>query len=118
MAIKFGRPIEVTPHLTPVEVQQTEAARLDLSVRPRRNRKAEWARRMVRENVLTADDLIWPLFLVEGSNQRIAVDSMPGVERLSIDQAVREAARAAELAIPCIALFPYTDPPLRDADGT
>ena len=73
---------------------------------------------MVRENVLTADDLIWPLFLVEGSNKRVAVDSMPGIERLSIDQAVREAERAAELAIPCLALFPYTDPLLRDADGT
>jgi porphobilinogen synthase len=118
MAIKYGRPIEVAPHLTPVEVQQSEAARLDLGVRPRRNRKAEWARRMVRENVLTADDLIWPLFLVDGANQRVAVDSMPGIERLSIDQAVREAERAAELAIPCLALFPYTDPMLRDADGT
>lgn len=118
MAIKYGRPIEVAPHLTPVESRSPEAARLDLAVRPRRNRKAEWARRMVRENVLTADDLIWPLFLVDGSNQRVAVDSMPGIERLSIDQAVREAERAAELAIPCLALFPYTDPQLRDADGT
>jgi porphobilinogen synthase len=119
MAIKYGRPIEVNPHLTPVEVQQPAAdARLDLTVRPRRNRKAEWARRLVRENVLTADDLIWPLFLVDGSNKRMAVDSMPGIERLSIDQAVREAERAVELAIPCLALFPYTDPVLRDADGT
>ena len=73
---------------------------------------------MVRENVLTADDLIWPLFLVDGSNKRVAVDSMPGIERLSIDEAVREAERAAELAIPCLALFPYTDPLLRDEDGT
>ena len=120
MAIKYGRPIEATPHLTPVEVQPPAeaAARLDLTVRPRRNRKAEWARRLVRENVLTADDLIWPLFLVDGSNKRVAVDSMPGIERLSIDQAVREAERAAELAIPCLALFPYTDPQLRDEDGT
>jgi porphobilinogen synthase len=120
MAIKYGRPIEVNPHLTPVEVQPpAEAvARHDLTVRPRRNRKAEWARRLVRENVLTADDLIWPLFLVDGSNKRMPVDSMPGIERLSIDQAVREAERAAELAIPCLALFPYTDPVLRDADGT
>ena len=87
-------------------------------MRPRRNRKAEWARRMVRENVLTTDDLIWPLFLVDGTNKRVAVDSMPGVERLSVDQAVREAERAAKLAIPCLALFPYTDPQLRDEDGT
>src|ERR1700742_14029 len=119
MAIKYGRPIEVSPHLTPVEVQQrTEAARLDLTVRPRRNRKAEWARRMVRENVLTTDDLIWPLFLVDGSNQRVAVASMPRIERLSVAQAVRAAEHAAELTIPCLALFPYTDPSLRDDDGT
>ena len=73
---------------------------------------------MVRENVLTADDLIWPLFLVDGTNKRVAVESMPGIERLSVDQAVREAERAAKLAIPCLALFPYTDPRLRDEDGT
>ena len=120
MALKYGRPIDVNPRLTPVEALPPAAAdaRLDLTVRPRRNRKAEWARRLVRENVLTADDLIWPLFLVDGSNKRLAVDSMPGVERLSVDQAVREAERAAELKIPCLALFPYTDPSLRDADGT
>jgi porphobilinogen synthase len=117
MAIKYGRPIEVT-HLTPVETGQADDTRLDLSIRPRRNRKAEWARRMVRETVLTTDDLIWPLFLVDGSNKRIAVDSMPGIERLSVDEAVRDAARAAELTIPCLALFPYTDPQLRDEDGT
>jgi porphobilinogen synthase len=91
---------------------------LDLTSRPRRNRRAEWARRMVRENVLTADDLIWPLFLVDGSNTRVPVDSMPGVERLSVDEAVREAERAMTLAIPCLALFPYTDPALRDGDGS
>jgi len=120
MALKYGRPIDVNPRLTPVEALPPAAAdaRLELAVRPRRNRKADWARRLVRENVLTADDLIWPLFLVDGSNKRVAVDSMPGIERLSIDQAVREAERAAELAIPCLALFPYTDPSLRDADGT
>ena len=73
---------------------------------------------MVRENVLTADDLIWPLFVVEGTNNRVPVASMPGVERLSVDQAVREAERAAELRIPCIALFPYTDPGLRDPEGS
>jgi porphobilinogen synthase len=73
---------------------------------------------MVREHVLTADDLIWPLFLVDGSRQRVPVASMPGVERVSVDEAVREAERAARLAIPCLALFPYTDPKLRDDDGT
>ena len=87
-------------------------------MRPRRNRKAEWARRLVRENVLTTDDLIWPLFVVDGHNKRAAVASMPGVERLSVDQAVRDAERAAKLNIPCIALFPYTDPGLRDEQGS
>jgi porphobilinogen synthase len=120
MAIKYGRPIEVDPPpLTPVEAQPPGAAeRLDLTIRPRRNRKAEWARRMVRETVLTTDDLIWPLFLVDGSNTRVPVAPMPGIERVSVDQAVRDAERAAKLAIPCLALFPYTDPQLRDDDGT
>lgn len=116
MAIKYGRPIELR------EVSRRDGAgaspALDLTVRPRRNRKAEWARRMVRENVLTTDDLIWPLFLIDGNNKREQVASMPGVERLSVDQAVREAERAMKLTIPCIALFPYTDPSLRDEDGS
>jgi porphobilinogen synthase len=116
MAIKYGRPIEMTPAAVHPSVEATAA--LDLTVRPRRHRKAEWARRLVRETVLTADDLIWPLFLVDGTNQRVAVDSMPGIERLSIDQAVADAKRAVKLSIPCLALFPYTDPQLRYADGT
>src|SRR5260221_4298939 len=93
------------------------AANLGLTTRPRRNRKADWARRMVRENVLTADDLIWPIFLVDGRRARTPIPSMPGVERLSVEEAGREAERAAKLAIPCLALFPYTDPKLRDHDG-
>jgi porphobilinogen synthase len=112
MAIKYGRPIE--SRFVPVETK----TRLDLPSRLRRNRKAEWTRRLVRENVLTADDLIWPLFLVEGSKRRVPVSSMPGVERLSVDEAVHDAERAASLSIPCIALFPYTDPQLRDEDGS
>ena len=91
---------------------------LDLAIRPRRNRRAEWARRMVRENVLTTDDLIWPLFLVDGTQVRAPVASMPDVERLSVDEAVRAAERAAKLTIPCLALFPYTDPARRDDDGS
>lgn len=119
MAIKFGRPIENTSKFVPVEAKDkpARAEPLDLTARPRRLRRAEWIRRMVRENVLTADDLIWPLFLVDGEKTRITVNSMPGVERLSVDEAVRAAERAARLAIPCIALFPYTDPKLRDEDG-
>jgi porphobilinogen synthase len=116
MAIKYGRPIEVRldPPTSPAAVTGRP---LDLTVRPRRYRKADWARRLVRENVLTTDDLIWPLFLVDGAKVRVPVPSMPGVERLSVDEAVREAERAARLKIPCIALFPYTDPALRDEGG-
>jgi porphobilinogen synthase len=117
MAIKFGRPIEARPHLTPVETGQP-ADRLDLPTRMRRNRRSEWARRLVQENVLTTDDLIWPLFIMDGQNARTPVASMPGVERVSVDQAVRDAERAAKLTIPCIALFPYTDPALRDETGS
>src|ERR1700742_4587713 len=117
MAIKYGRPIDYRPRPVEVDAPAHSASPLDLTTRMRRNRKAEWARRLVRENVLTADDLIWPLFVVAGKNARVPVASMPGVERLSVDQAVREAVRAAELDIPCIALFPYTDPSLRDESG-
>jgi porphobilinogen synthase len=116
MAIKFGRPIEMRDSAP--RVAAYDAPSLDLVTRPRRNRKSEWARRLVRENVLTTDDLIWPLFVVDGDNQRAAINSMPGVERLSVDQAVRDAERAMKLDIPCIALFPYTDPGLRDETGT
>ncbi|MET0745890.1 MAG: porphobilinogen synthase [Microvirga sp.] len=99
-------------------MQEVPSSALSLAHRPRRNRKAEWSRRLVRENALTVDDLIWPLFLNEGSGSREAVLSMPGVERLTVDQAVREAERAAGLRIPVIALFPNTDPSLRDATGS
>nr|WP_246270729.1 porphobilinogen synthase [Hongsoonwoonella zoysiae] len=84
----------------------------------RRNRRTDWSRRLVRENTLTVDDLIWPVFLLDGENQRQAIASMPGVERLSVDNAVRAAEEAAKLGIPAIALFPYTDPKLRDATGS
>jgi porphobilinogen synthase len=117
MAIKFGRPIEARTRLAPVE-PAADSERLDLPTRLRRNRRSEWARRMTRENQLTTDDLIWPLFIMDGDNKRAPIASMPGVERLTIDQAVREATRAAKLTIPCLALFPYTDPGLRDETGS
>ena len=119
MAIKYGRPIESRVRVVPAEAKaRAELPPLELTTRMRRNRKSEWSRRMVCENVLTSADLIWPLFIVDGARTRVPVDSMPGVERLSVDEAVREAARAAALDIPCLALFPYTDPILRDADGS
>jgi len=115
MAIKFGRPIELRDG---PRGAATAAPSLDLTTRMRRNRKSEWARRLVRENVLTSDDLIWPLFVVDGNNLRAPIASMPGVDRLSVDQCVRDAERAMKLDIPCIALFPYTEPSLRDETGS
>ena len=97
---------------------KAKAPSLGLTQRPRRNRKAEWSRRLVRENALSVDDLIWPLFLVEGERARTPVGSMPGVERVSVDEAVRDAERAATLGVPAIAVFPYTEPSLRDPGGT
>jgi porphobilinogen synthase len=120
MAIKFGRPLQQKIGFMAGEPDPSAGAPapLDLPTRMRRNRRSEWARRLVRENVVSTDDLIWPLFVMDGDNARSPIASMPGVERLSVDQAVREAERAAKLTIPCIALFPYTDPSLRDATGS
>src|SRR5438270_12420702 len=116
MAIKYGRPIETRARLAPVEreVPGSSKAQLDLTFRPRRNRRADWTRRLVRENVLTRDDLIWPLFLIDGTAARVPIESMPGVERLSADEAVRAAERAARLSSPVVARFPYTHPAQRD----
>ena len=86
--------------------------------RMRRNRRTDWSRRMVRETRLSVDDLIWPIFVVDGVDVREPVKSMPRVERFSVDLAVRAAERAAKLGIPALALFPYTDPDLRDEFGT
>ena len=86
--------------------------------RMRRNRRTDWSRRMVRENRLSVDDLIWPMFVVGGEKVAEPVKSMPRVERLSVDLLVKQAERAAKLGIPAIALFPYTDPDLRDDFGS
>ena len=76
--------------------------------RPRRMRRDAFSRRLMRENHLRSDDLIFPVFVLEGENQREAVDSMPGVERLSIDLLLKEAETLLELGIPALALFPVT----------
>ncbi|HJK89120.1 MAG TPA: porphobilinogen synthase [Polyangiaceae bacterium LLY-WYZ-15_(1-7)] len=78
--------------------------------RMRRNRRHEWSRRLVRENVLTTNDLIWPVFVREGEGEKEAVASMPGVHRLSVDLLVEAVQQAAELGVPAIALFPVVDP--------
>lgn len=88
------------------------------NLRMRRTRQADWSRRIVRETVLTRDDLIWPLFVQDTKTPRATVDSMPGVERLSIMEAVKDAVKAKELGIPAIALFPNIDPKLKDKTGS
>jgi len=94
------------------------SANLELTHRPRRNRKSDWARRLVRENTVTVDDLIWPLFVREGSGVIEPIASMPGVSRLSVDEVVQAAQLAADAGIPVIALFPYTNPALRNEQGS
>src|SRR6185436_2100532 len=87
------------------------------ATRLRRNRKAAWSRALTTENTLQTSDLIWPMFVIDGENSKDTVASMPGVERYSIDLAVRKAAEAAGLGIPLIALFPNTKQALRTADA-
>ena len=81
--------------------------------RSRRMRRTPWMRDLVREARIGASDLIWPLFVLEGEDRAEPVPSMPGVDRVSIDRAVEAAAEAAELGVPCVALFPYTDPAVK-----
>jgi porphobilinogen synthase len=87
------------------------------ATRMRRLRRHDWSRRLVAESTLSPADFIWPLFVVDGANRREKVASMPGVERLSADLAVGATEEAAKLGIPAIALFPWTDPSLKTADG-
>jgi len=76
--------------------------------RMRRMRHDDWSRRLMRETVLTANDLIFPMFVMEGKGQREAVPSMPGIERVSVDELVKEARELRDLGIPAVALFPVT----------
>ena len=87
------------------------------NARPRRMRKAEFSRRLMRENVLTPADLILPVFVLEGSNQRQAVPSMPGVERMSADLLLREAEQLLTLGVPAMALFPVTPLDVKSDDA-
>lgn len=87
------------------------------NTRMRRNRRTPWLRRLAAENVLTPADLIWPVFVVEGSGVREQVHSMPGVERLSVDLLVGAVKGARDLGIPMVALFPFTDPALKTPDA-
>jgi porphobilinogen synthase len=86
--------------------------------RMRRPRRQDWSRRLVRENRLSVDDLIWPVFVHDGQNLKTAISSMPGVERLTIDLLVDAVAHAADLGIPAVAIFPATDPDLKNEAAT
>jgi porphobilinogen synthase len=86
-------------------------------VRMRRMRRDDFSRRLMRESRLNADDLIYPMFVLEGNNKREPVQSMPGIERVSIDQLLKEATEAAELGIPAIALFPVTPQDKKSEDA-
>ena len=100
------------------DVQADRALGAYPAVRMRRNRKAQWSRRLVAENVLSPADLIWPIFLVDRAEARVPVEHMPGVDRVNIEEAVRDAEMAAKLGIPAIAPFPYVEKRLRDPSGS
>ena len=85
--------------------------------RPRRMRRDDFSRRLMREHRVTVDDLIYPVFVQEGSNARQAIASMPGVERLSLDLLLPVAEQTVKLGIPVMALFPVVDPSLKTPDG-
>src|SRR5690606_10613911 len=103
---------------SPTKLSGRSVDEITQSRRLRRMRKADWSRRLVQENRLGVDDLIWPIFVVEGENRREAIEAMPGVFRFSPDLAAREAERAARLGIPAIATFPYVELARRDETGS
>jgi porphobilinogen synthase len=88
------------------------------TTRLRRNRHDAWTRRLVAENKLSVDDLIWPIFIIEGAGQVVPVASMPGVSRVTIDRLAAHVETAAKLGIPAIALFPATSADKKDGEGT
>ena len=85
--------------------------------RMRRMRSSEFSRRLMREQRLHVDDLIYPLFIIEGKNKRQAIASMPGIERLTIDNLIKEAKELVKLGIPAIALFPVVPVGKKSADA-
>lgn len=86
--------------------------------RMRRNRRHDWSRRLMSENTLTANDLIWPVFVIEGTGVEEAVTSMPGVIRYSVDLLVDKVGEAKALGIPAVAIFPRINPDLKNLEGS
>ena len=99
----------------------SERPRVSLSAYPRlrmrRNRRADWTRRLVAEVRLSIDDLIWPVFVHDGKEDSVAIPSLPGVSRLSIERLVADAGKAAALGIPLIAIFPFVEPNKKSNEG-
>ena len=88
------------------------------NTRLRRNRKTDWSRRLVSENTLSANDLIWPIFLTDGKNQKNQISTMPGVYRYSVDKLEKIVEKALKLKLPLLALFPYTKKKNKDNKGS
>ena len=84
------------------------------NLRLRRNREHDWIRRLTKENTLSVNDLVQPIFIIEGKNKKIPITSMPGVYRYSIDKLNSFVKKIIDLGIPMIALFPYTERRLKD----
>lgn len=102
---------------TPAAQVTADAASPDKRTRLRRNRVAPWTRKLVAENVLTAADLVWPVFVLEGDKHEENIPSMPGVTRRTIDVLLKQVEAAATLGIPAIALFPVVAGDKKSADG-
>jgi porphobilinogen synthase len=109
---------QVELHEQQVDPMTIDVDQITGSRRMRRNRRFEWSRRLVRESRPGVEDLIWPIFVIDGEGRREAVAAMPGADRLSVDLAVDAAGRAAELGIPAIATFPNIPLELRDETGS
>ena len=88
------------------------------NTRLRRNRKTDWSRRLVSENILSANDLIWPIFLTDGKNQKNQISTMPGVYRYSVDKLEKIVEKALKLKLPLLALFPHTKKKNKDNKGS
>ena len=106
-----------TPHL-PTNETLLQTGPGFPSIRMRRNRQTDWSRRLVAENRLSVDDLIWPIFVRAGHGLEEPVDSMPGVFRYSVDRLPEIVSKARYLGIPAVALFPFTEPELKDETGS
>jgi len=102
----------------PLRTEPPEVLGAYPTVRMRRSRRDGWTRRLVAENALTIDDLIWPVFVIEGRDEERPVASMPGQVRVTVDRLARHVERAARLGVPAIALFPATPPEAKDAEGS